>query len=402
MESLQQPTPEAMVAELRERGILTDPRLQAAFTAIPRHQFIPGTDLSDVYSPDKSIAVCYDMRGESTCSATMPTMIANLLSCLELEAGQNVLEIGTGTGYTAAIIKNMIGSEGRVTSLEIERDIVRMAQDNLQRAYVIDVNLVHVDGAEGYAPRAAYDRIVSTVGIWDIPPAWLRQLKPNGIIVAPIALDGLQVTGAFRLQSDGTLLCTSVMPSAFVYIRGSATPPTMRKRIGSTALTLISDEVDKIDSASMHLLLSSDHEQSILSRGLDKQEYWYGFLPFMMMTEPPKSVFALYHVLDEQKAYGLEGEGFALFTPASACFVPYYGIGSVHYFAGADALLDIETQLQKWYDADCPGIDRLRLRLIPKTHGAPEITEGKVFERRTHYLHAWLEGTNIDKHESHA
>ncbi len=388
-----------LVDELRDRGDLKNWRLEDAFATVPRHLFLPDVTLSEAYS-DKSIAVCYDTTGESTCSATMPSMIAYLLNQLQLEDGHNVLEIGTGTAYSAALIRNIIGPEGRVTTLEIERPVVQLAQDNLLRAGVTGVNVVHVDGAEGYAPRAAYDRIVSTVGIWDIPPAWLRQLKPGGRIVAPVALDGLQVTGAFTVQPDGSLLCEEVMPSAFVYIRGAMTPPVMRKRIGSTALTLIADDVSMIDSVAMHVLLSSDGELSRLDATLDSADYWYGFLPYLMMCEPEKSVFALYDVVDDQKAYGLHGEGFALFTPASACFVPYYGLGNVHNFAGSDAYMLVEDYLTSWRAIGRPSIDQLRLRFIPKTTpktlDKPEITIGKLFERRDHHLHIWFEDATTE------
>lgn len=388
-------TPQDLVNSLQTRRLLDNWRLQDAFAAVPRHQFLPDIALNEVYS-DKAVSICVDLKGEVTCSATMPSMVAQLLGKLDLQDGQNVLEIGTGTGYGAALIRNMIGPEGNVTSLEIERGIVELAKDNLNRARVTDINVVNVDGAAGYSPRAAYDRIVASVGIWDIPLAWIRQLKPQGVIVAPIALDGLQVIAAFRSQPDGTLYADSVAPSAFVYIRGQASGPAIRKRIGSTALTLVADEVSKIDAAAMHLLLSSDHERTRLSKPLNTSDYWYGFLPYLMLCESQREVFALYDVVNQQQAYGIEGEGFALFTPASACFVPYFGSGYAHSFAGADAYLLVESYFKEWEAAGRPGIDRLRLRLIPKTQALPAVTVGRVLQRQDHYLHMWMDDTETN------
>jgi protein-L-isoaspartate(D-aspartate) O-methyltransferase len=392
----QQTLAQNLVDALKARGYLSAPHLEAAFANVPRHLFLPGVAESRAYS-DVAISLDYDLSGEVLCSAPIPGMIARLLEQARLAAGQNLLEIGTGTGYTAALLHHIVGDTGRVTTLEIERQIARRAQDHLQRAVVSDVAVVNEDGAFGYAPRAAYDRIVSSVGIWDMPLAWVRQLKPQGLITAPVWLDGLQVSAAFTLQPDGSLYSEDVSPSAFVYIRGAAAGPRVRKRIGSTALTLIADDVDQIDSAALYVLLSADDEASRLSAALNSCDYWYGFLPYMMLHEDKNAIFALYDITHGSKAYGMEGEGFALFTPASACFVPYYGLGFVQNFAGADAYLQVEAYLDAWQRAGHPGIDRLRLRLIPKEHGQPQIAAGKVYTRQHHYLHVWLEPTDDDE-----
>jgi hypothetical protein len=248
-----------------------------------------------------------------------------------------------------------------------------------------------MDGAEGYAPRAAYDRIVASVGIWDMPLPWIRQLKPHGRIVAPIWLDGLQVGAAFTVELDGTLYAEEMTPTTYIYIRGAAAGPSVQKSVGSTALRLISDDLSKLDTASLNMLLSSDDEKCYLSMPLDTEDYWYGFLPYVMLNESQNDIFAVYTISDGQQAYGMDGEGFALFTPASATFVPYYGAGFTHCFAGSDAFMELETLLAEWHRAGKPTIKNLRLRLIPKSHGKPEIERGKLYERTNHYLHAWMD-----------
>lgn len=381
---------QSLIHSLHERGKLTNPAMKAAFTAVPRHLFLPRTQMERVYT-DESIPICQDAQGEIICSATMPSMIIRVLDQLDLHPGHNVLEIGAGTGYTAALLRELVGNAGKITTIEIEREIADMARDNLLRASVGDVNVVHADGVAGYAPRAAYDRILSSVGVWDISPAWIRQLKPDGRLVVPMWLDGLQVTAAFRLEADGTLYGEDASPSAFVYMRGAGAGPTVRKRIGPKALILIADEVDRIDSVALHLLLSDDEEDSRLTVSLNTCDYWYGFLPYMMLHEAPDDVFALYDVIAGQQAYGIKGEGFMLFMPGSACFVPYYGLGLVQNFGGADAFLAVESYLESWQAAGRPGIDRLRMRLIPHEQGEPSISSGKIYNRRDHYLHVWFE-----------
>lgn len=382
---------QSLVDLLRQRGKLSDQRVEDALLAIPRHLFLPDAPLEQVYA-DESVAVRTDLRGDATCSDTMPSMVAHLLQQLSLKRGQNVLHIGTGTGYVSALMTYLVGKEeGTVTSLEIDRDIAKEAENKLVRNGYSMVKVVNTDGAEGYAPRAAYDRIVATCGVWDIPPAWIKQLKPEGRLIAPIWLDGLQVMASFSQQADGTLYAENVMPSAFVYIRGIAQGPVMRKFVGSTELMLLADGIDKIDTASLSALLSSDAEDCYLSAPLNTIEYWYGFIPFLMLHEGAKDVFSLYTIRDSYRAYGMGGEGFALLTPASASFVPYYGMGKAHCFAGSDAFIEIENQLTQWQSAGRPSIDRLRLRLIPNHHPMSEIITGKLYPRRHHHLHVWLE-----------
>lgn len=379
-----------LVEMLRARGELLDPVIERAFSTTPRHAFLPGVDL-EIVNADTSVDVTFDERGEVICSSAMPSTIAYLLRQLGDCAGCNILEIGTGTGYSAALLRQLVGDTGTVTTLELDREAARLAVDNLRRAGVNGVNVVNTDGSMGYAPRAAYDRIVATVGLWDVPPVWVRQLRPQGLLVVPIWLDGLQVSAAFMQQPDGTLLSVKNMPAAFVYLRGALSGPNVRKRIGSTGLMLLADQADGIDSAAMSQLLSDDADNCYLSKALDSQEYWYGFLPYLMLSETEREIFALYYVGPGMRAFGLEGTGFAFFTPGSACFVPYFGLGATHCFAGVDAFLTVDERLNAWAAAGHPGIDCLRLRLIPKAHGKPTVTSGKVYERREFYLHVWQE-----------
>ncbi len=372
------------------RHHLDDARLLEAFKAVPRHLFLPDLPLADIYS-DSIVPIRFDPDGHATSLCIKPSMTARMLHQLRLKTGHNVLEIGTGTGFTAALINQMVGETGMVTTLEIDRDVAELARENLQRSGSSSVAVVNEDGAAGYAPRAAYDRILSSVGIWDMPAAWKRQIKPDGLIVAPIYLDGLQVSATFRQQPDGSLLGDRVMPSASIYIQGMAAGPSVRQRIGSTAMLIITDDVGKIDPAALSLLLSEDHSYDRLSITLNTSDYWYSFVPFLMLNEPDDAIFAVYTVPQQRQAYGVEGEGFALLTSGSACFVPYDANGMVHCFAGVDALLSLENQIKAWQAANQPPIDALRLHLIPKGADKPAITTGKIYPRRDHYLHVWID-----------
>lgn len=377
-----------LIESMTQRGVLENPRVKEAFQSIPRHLFLPEFTPEQAYA-DHAIGIKQD-RGMVISSSSQPTMMAIMLDQMELDRGHNVLEIGTATGYNAAIMQYMVGDDGHISTIEIEKDLARSASLHLQQVGMGRVNVIHADGVYGYAPRASYDRIVATVGVWDIPPTWLKQLKPDGRIVAPIWLDGVQVSAVFVPLDDGTYLSTDNRPCEFVYLRGEAAGPNLRKQIGSTSLYVIADAINEIDTAALHLLLSDDHTQETLGV-LSKTDYWYGYQLYLMLNEPEEYIFAVYSVFGNQQAYGLEGNGIAIFAPASAVFMPYKERGRVEVYAGIDAYLFAQTKVDEWVALNRPSSHELCLRLIPMEHGVPQIEHGKLYKRKDHYLHVWLE-----------
>lgn len=380
----------ALLDKLKKAGRFTNPRIEAAFREVPRHVFLPGVPVEKAYA-DEAVPIKTDENGLVVSSASQPTMMAIMFDQLNLQPGDNVLEIGTATGYNAALMRDMVGEEGRVTTIELDKDLALQARKNLQAALVSGVQVVEADGILGYAPRAAYDAIVVTAGIWDVPLTWKRQLKQEGRIVAPIWLNGIQVSARFDLQPDGTFLSTDNRPCAFVYLRGEAAGPDMRRRVGSTSLYLISDGTTKLDTVALHTLLSDDHEYCLLDSLLAEADLWYGFQLYLMLNEPPDMVFALFAVIEGQQAYGLEGRGLTLLAPASAVFLPYATSGQAHCYAGSDAFLELQSLIDNWTALGHPDTKQLRVRLIPKNQGKPQVEVGKVYPRRDHYLHVWME-----------
>jgi protein-L-isoaspartate(D-aspartate) O-methyltransferase len=380
----------SMLESMKQDGALDAPGVEAAFRTVPRHLFLPGVPLEEVYA-NKAVGLKHDTEGLLVSSSSQPSMMAIMLEQMALKAGDNVLEIGTATGYNAAIMKHIVGDGGNITTIEIDKDLADQAVINLQRAKVRDVNVVHGDGAVGYPPRAAYNAILATVGVWDIPPAWITQLKPQGKLVVPLVVDGVQLSATFERQPDGTLLSTDNRPCAFVYLRGAYAGPDFRRQIGSSSLYILADDVDKIDTISLHALLSDDHEYCQFDKPLTSADYWQGYQLYLMVNEPSDAVFMVYAVVEGQKAYGMEGRGIALYTPGSIGFAGYADKGTVNCYAGSDAFIMMQNKLDEWIAAGEPEATELRLRLIPKQLGKPEIDNGKLYTRRDNYLHAWIE-----------
>ncbi len=379
---------DTLIAVLKQNGLL-DARREAAFRAVPRAVFLPDLPPETVYL-DQAVPIKTDEDGTVLSSSSQPSMMAIMLRQLRLQPGMNVLEIGAGSGYNAALMQHLVGDNGKVTSIEIDAQIAEAARQNLQRASMGEVLVVDGDGSTGYAPRASYDRIIATAGIWDVPQAWVRQLKPRGLLVAPLWVDGFEVSAALMLQGDGSLFSEDNRLCGFLRLRGHAAGPEHSVRIGTSALYLYA--TDALDSTAVHLLLSDDAETTFINTRLSVLDYWQGFLPYLVLNVPEGFALARYYVTDDASAYGIAiGSGFALIGHGSACFVTVGEGSKASSFGGADALMAIEDALESWKQAGKPQQDRLRLRLVPKTDGQFSVERGSVYSRRDHLLLAWLE-----------
>lgn len=380
-----------MLQAMQRAGALRDAAITAAFESVPRQVFLPGVAPEEAYQ-DRAVITKRDTTGAAISSASQPTMMAEMLAQLELAPGMNVLEIGAGTGYNAALMQVLVGANGRITSLELDADVAEQAQENLYKAGFTQVSVVVADGVAGYAPRAAYDRIVSTAAVWDVPPAWTRQIKPRGRLVVPIQIHAAQVSASLIPQSDGSLYSEHNVPCRFVLMRGSGAVPALVRQVGS-ALSLWSLEAASLDTARLGQLLSQDDEVNHFSEALTAEQMWSGLMQYTMLNAPPDVQLATYFIPEGQQAYGMDaGSGYAIFSPASACLIPYQGGGEAYCFAGSDAFLTAQTLLDEWASIGRPGAERLRLRLQPKAAGLPEVVpRGRIYARPDHDLHVWME-----------
>ncbi len=177
--------------------------VEAALRAVPRHHFAPWLSLEDAYS--NAAWTIPESAPEAPATISQPAAVGVMLESFDLRPGQKVLEIGAGTGYNAALMAHLVGSEGQIVSIDIEAYLVEAAAARL--ADLSNVQVVHGDGGAGFAPHAPYDRIVATVGAWDLPPAWRQQLKPTGRLVLPLHLFGEpQEHILVSFQHDGPVL----------------------------------------------------------------------------------------------------------------------------------------------------------------------------------------------------
>lgn len=199
----------ALIEQMRSRGDLAAPSWRAAFEAIPRHLFAPRFTLPQnlggrthdvtvattadsaqreewlraVYH-NEALLTEFDEHGIATTSCSAPSVVATMLESSQATDGDTVLEIGTGTGWTAALLADRLGSDA-VTSVDIDPRCVTQARDRLDHLGLTPT-LAVTDGYLGYPTRAPYDRIIATAALRKVPSAWLGQTRPGGTILTDL------------------------------------------------------------------------------------------------------------------------------------------------------------------------------------------------------------------------
>lgn len=203
-----------MVDRLVRSGYIRDPRVRTAFLAVPREEFVRPENRAHAYA-DSPLPIGMGQ----TISA--PSMIAIMLEETRLGPGECVLEIGTGSGYHAALLAQIVGADNVVT-IERHPELAAWGRSNLARVGLFEVTVVVGDGSLGYPPRAPYACIVATAGAPRIPDAWPSQLSAGGRIVAPIgeSRHGQVLVVATR-EADESLRVRESTPCAFVPLVGA-------------------------------------------------------------------------------------------------------------------------------------------------------------------------------------
>jgi len=196
--------------QIQDRGV-SDQGVIGAMLAVPRHEFVPA-DLRDLAYSDRPLPI-----GEGQ-TISQPFIVALMTELLQLEAGDKVLEVGTGSGYQAAVASHLADS---VFTIEILEGLAEQATRRLSELGYTDVVVRKGDGYYGWTERAPFDAIVVTAAAGHIPPPLVEQLDPGGRMVIPVG-------GQFQIQQlvlvekrpDGSVTTRSLVPVRFVPLVG--------------------------------------------------------------------------------------------------------------------------------------------------------------------------------------
>lgn len=207
-----------MVERLQSSGVIRTPAVATALETVPRHRFIDGASVETAYA-DEAVVTKTDPNGTAMSSASQPTIVAAMLEMSELQAGHRVMEIGTGTGYNAALLATLVGPTGLVVSIELEDDLATAARRRLTDEGFGSVNVITGDGNDGEPSLAPYDRVVVTTGAPAVAEAWTEQLRDGGRLVVPVVgADGIGAISCLVKRGPG-LDELATLPCGFLPMR---------------------------------------------------------------------------------------------------------------------------------------------------------------------------------------
>jgi protein-L-isoaspartate(D-aspartate) O-methyltransferase len=211
-----------LIDNLVKQGIIRTPKIAQVLHTIPRSKFLP---------PDTQAYSCQDTPlnigfGQSI---SAPHMVAIINEALKLAVGHKVLEVGSGSGWQAATMSELVTSIesprsewGHIFTVEIIPALADQSRKNIRNTgYGDRVTIINADGSKGYPEKAPYDRIVVTAAVPDIPPPLLEQLKSGGIMIIPLGKGNLfQNLMRITKEADGKIKRENLGGVAFVPLTG--------------------------------------------------------------------------------------------------------------------------------------------------------------------------------------
>lgn len=396
-----------LVQKLYHDKRFTDEAIGRAFLNTPRHLFVPNTPLDRVYK-DQVIPTKF-AGNRPISSSSQPAMMAIMLQQLQVKSGMNLLEIGAGTGFNAGLLSQLVGRSGRVTTIDIDQDIVENAQAHLDAAGVTNVTVIQADGINGYAPHAPYDRIILTVSAADIAPAWVDQLKENGRLLLPLALNGPQKSIAFKKEKrDGRLHTLSIENCGFMPLRG--TMANQKEQIFKLAesdngeLSLLTHSPERFDVATLKEWFTQKPIVAPIPLTMSRLEGWSSFNLWLALHDPHVSTLyasgewyhnphipALYRFSQRPPHHTLAPglattTGLALLTTLGEDDTEQMQL-AISSYGERSLALTLTDHLQAWHTAGRPQTSQLKITAHPRHLPLHSPQEGLLINNPFTQLH---------------
>jgi len=337
--------------------------VRAAFLETPRHRFVQRyrSDPSTWHDVDENnepqLAVLYENRplvlaadGDKVVSTiSQPSLVLDMIDRLRLEPGHSVFELGTASGWNAALMAHVVGPTGSVTSVEILPELAESAAQLMRELGRDNVRVIHGDGGDGFAAAAPYDRAIFTAGTHDLPRAFYDQLKDGGLLLVVLKLKG----------GGDTLFLLRKVGDHFESIEAS--PCGFVPLTGKYAL----DGMDPIAIADVP-------EWSSLTRSVSqRRRFWwglggipsafqgktFGFRGFLGIVEP-----ALLGVFKRDDQHLL---GFGLWTDDRRGLTIATDDDAITTYGAGDSAERFQRRLDEWFALGMPDLSRFRLHAYP-------------------------------------
>lgn len=184
--------------DLSKDGTIRSPEILEAFLATPRSQFVPPEVQEDADSIDAALPI-----GERQ-TISQPTTVAIMLELVHPKPGDRALDIGTGSGWQAALLSKLVGLNGHVYTIERVPALAEKAAERFRRFGLTNVTTLVGDASDGLPERAPFDVIIAAAEAPAVPPKLLEQLAPGGRLLQPISGMGLRlvIKGAKGILSE--------------------------------------------------------------------------------------------------------------------------------------------------------------------------------------------------------
>jgi len=170
---------EKLIEHIKSVGYLKSKEVEEALRKNPRHLFVPEKMRYLAYR-DTPMSIGHNQ------TISQPSTVVVMTEALNVKKGQKVLEIGTGSGWQAALLSYLVGEKGFVYSIEFIKELAEFAKSNIKKVGIKNIKIFIKDGSLGLKEKAPVDRIIVTAASPDVPHPYLDQLKLNGILVIPV------------------------------------------------------------------------------------------------------------------------------------------------------------------------------------------------------------------------
>ena len=304
---------------------------------------------------------------------SQPSFVLRMLDLLRVESGHTVLELGTGSGWNAALIGQLVGSTGKVYSLEIIPELAQRAGAILAELGVTNVEVIAADGGDGYPAGAPYDRIALTAGTYDLPRQFFDQIKVGGLMLAVIKNEGGGDNLFLLEKKDDHFQSTYSMPCGFVQMSGK----------------------HKIDSLDPILVETLPEWNQLQRREIARRPFWWGgkgrefFMwetsgvrSFLGVTEP------LFRTFKMPRAHpaARDHQYFGLFDRDNLSLVLATDDELISY-GNSMAIDRLLRDVHRWVDLGMPSASSLELRVYRSDRAVvPRANEWLVKRQESQFL----------------
>jgi protein-L-isoaspartate(D-aspartate) O-methyltransferase len=172
-----------LIEDLIEEGWLKTPKIIEAFKKVKRVDFLP-ENLKDLAELNEALPIGWGQ------TISQPLVVAFMLELLDPKEGEKILDIGSGSGWTSALLAEIVGQRGKVIGIEIVPELADFGKSNVEKYNFVEKGIVEIfcsDGSKGFAKEAPFDKILCSASVQkEVPKAWKEQLKVGGKIVTPI------------------------------------------------------------------------------------------------------------------------------------------------------------------------------------------------------------------------